>query len=143
LGLSTVRLVGHSYGGWLALNYTLHAPHRVSKLALLDPTNCFAGLGMRYRLHALPALVRPSRRRMRVFLCWETEECVLDQDWLEVACMGSELRQSRIVLPRRPSAAQLRALGVPTLVVLAERSKTHDSRRLAATAGLAPPGKVP
>src|SRR4051812_9928478 len=42
LNLDRASLCGHSYGGWLALNYALHAPQRVRRLALLDPTDCFA-----------------------------------------------------------------------------------------------------
>jgi pimeloyl-ACP methyl ester carboxylesterase len=140
LGLPTSRLAGHSYGGWLAMSYAIHAPHRISRLALLDPTDCFGGLGMRYRLRALPALARPSRHRMRGLLRWETAGRALDQSWLEVVCLGSELRRNRIVLPRRPAADLLRALGTPTLVVMAGRSRAHDSGRLAATARRMLPG---
>lgn len=59
LGLGSASHCGHSYGGWLALNYALHAPQRVSKLALLDPTQCFAGLKLSYLLHAAPLMARP------------------------------------------------------------------------------------
>src|SRR5690606_38926776 len=50
LGSGTAALCGHSYGGWLALSYALIAPPQVSALALLDPTGCFAGLALNYRL---------------------------------------------------------------------------------------------
>src|SRR5439155_24765591 len=53
LGLDAVRLCGHSYGGWLALCYALHAPQRVTHLALLDPTLCFAGMPLSYRPRAV------------------------------------------------------------------------------------------
>src|SRR4051794_2833828 len=73
LGLDAVRLCGHSYGGWLALNYALHAPQRVTHLALLDPTLCFAGMRLSYRLHAIPLfLPGPRAAGMRAFLRWET-----------------------------------------------------------------------
>ena len=61
LGLNAVRLCGHSYGGWLALNYALHASPRVTHLALLDPTLCFAGMRLSYRLHAVPLFLPGSR----------------------------------------------------------------------------------
>src|SRR5690348_3585366 len=31
LGLERAALAGHSYGGWMALRYALHAPHRVDR----------------------------------------------------------------------------------------------------------------
>ena len=91
LELDSASLCGHSYGGWLALNYALHAPHRVHKLALLDPTDCFAGLRMSYRLRAVPVLLRPSSERMR-------------------------------------------ALTVPALLLLAEKSRAHDIHKVSANA---------
>src|SRR6266508_5970951 len=78
LGVDLVRLCGHSYGAWQALSYTLRHPERVSRLALLDPTDCFAGLGLRYRLRAVRLLVRPSPDRIAAFLRWETGGAALD-----------------------------------------------------------------
>lgn len=37
LGLDTVRLVGHSMGGWIAASFALEHPRRVEKLALVSP----------------------------------------------------------------------------------------------------------
>lgn len=135
LGLDRVRLVGHSYGGWMALSYAVHAPQRVSGLVLLDPTSCFAGMKVRYRLRALPLFVRPSEARMRAFLRWETGGMPLDETWLTLMTRGAapSLRR-KVVLPRRPKAAQLGALTAPTLLMLAENSKVHDVGRVSANA---------
>ena len=43
LAVSRTHLLGHSYGGWIALTYALHSAPRVDRLVLLDPTQCFAG----------------------------------------------------------------------------------------------------
>ena len=95
LGLEAAAFCGHSYGAWLALSYSLHSPGRVTKLALLDPTSCFGGMNLGYRLRAVPLLARPSMRRVR---------------------------------------------SVPTLLLLAEKSKAHNIRRIGENAGrLMPP----
>ncbi len=131
LGVDAAALCGHSYGGWLALNYALHAPERVTRMALLDPTTCFGGLSLRYRLRAIPLFARPSAERMRRFLEWETDGAALDPASLTLACMGvGEFQRSKVVMPRRPSDDRLRRSTVPTLLVLAEESKAHDARRI-------------
>lgn len=138
LDLVNVRLCGHSYGGWLALSYTLHAPSRVCRLALLDPTGCFAGYRLTYLLRAVPLFLRPTAARMRTFLDWETGGARLDPDWLELVALGTGFRKSKVVPPRRPDTDRLRALAVPTLVLLAAQSKSHDVHRVADTASLMP-----
>jgi pimeloyl-ACP methyl ester carboxylesterase len=131
LGLASASLCGHSYGAWLALSYAAHAPDRVRRLALLDPTDCFAGLSLAYRLRAVPLLLRPSPRRWDAFVGWETRGAAPpDPDWARLAKLASTSRP-RFVVPRRP---RLDGLRVPTLVVLAEKSRAHDIATVEASA---------
>lgn len=131
LGVTRAALVGHSYGAWMALRYALHAPHRVSRLVLLDPTDTFMPLSLRYRLHAIPLLARPAARRMRRFLAWETRGRPLDEAWLAVVCAGQDLGRAKIVMPRCPRPGQLAGLHVPALVIVAGRSRAHDACEIA------------
>jgi pimeloyl-ACP methyl ester carboxylesterase len=134
LNLDRVSLCGHSYGGWLALNYALHAPQRVHNLALLDPTDCFTGLRLSYRLHAVPLFVRPSAARMRTFVAWETAGMSVEPAWLKLMCLGAEFRSARVVMPRHPAPDRLRASTVRTLLLLAENSRAHDVHKVSANA---------
>jgi len=135
LGLGVgAALCGHSYGGWMALRYALHAPHRVHRLAVLDSTDCFGGMRLTYRLRAVPLLVRPSAQRMRSFLAWETRGARLDPAWLSVMALGVEQPGPRLVLPRRPADERFAGFSVPTLLVLAGRSRSHNIRKVEANA---------
>jgi pimeloyl-ACP methyl ester carboxylesterase len=134
LGVERAVLAGHSYGAWPALRYALHAPARVSHLVLLDPTTCFAPLGLAYRLRSIPLFTRPSAARARRLLAWETRGRPLDPDWLAVAAAGADLGRPQIVLPAVLKPAELASLVMPVLVVIAARSRAHDPAQIAARA---------
>ncbi|MCD0480921.1 alpha/beta fold hydrolase [Streptacidiphilus sp. ASG 303] len=134
LGLDRTHLCGHSYGAWTALQYALHAPARVDRLVLLDPTQCFTGMRARYLLRALP-LLRPTAVRVRSFHTWETGGLPLDPDWLELTARGAAgVRRRSVVVMRRPPAGRLRTLTAPTLVLAAGRSRAQDPGRLVESA---------
>ncbi|GGV97168.1 carboxylesterase [Streptomyces gelaticus] len=134
LGADRAALGGHSYGAWIALHYALHAPHRVSELVLMDPTQCFAGYRPGYLLHALPMLIRPGVKRARAFLEWETGGAVLDPVWLRLRDAATGFPSARPVTGPRPEPGALGGLDVPTLILLAERTRVHDPARVAAAA---------
>ncbi len=130
LGLDAVDLAGHSYGGWQALTFALDRPARVRRLALVDPTTTFAGFSPGYLLHAVPVLTRPTAARMRALVRWETGGRPVDGAWLDVVAAGAELPTAPPVRTRRPDAARLGALTVPTLVVAAGDGRAQDPRQV-------------
>ncbi|POX46447.1 alpha/beta fold hydrolase [Streptomyces sp. Ru72] len=130
LGIERAALCGHSYGAWLSLTYALHAPQRVSGAVLLDPTRCFGGYRAQYLLRAAPLFLKPSERAARGFLEWETAGTTLDEGWLEVTARGTAGYVPKIVDPRPPRRELLRRSTVPLLVVLAARSRAHDTRTI-------------
>ncbi|MEU6906784.1 alpha/beta fold hydrolase [Streptomyces coeruleorubidus] len=134
LDLDGAHLCGHSYGAWIALNHALHAPHRLGRLALLDPANCFAGMSPRYLMHGLPVLLKPTAERVRAFHRWETGRTPADPVWRAFLDSTATARRSKVVAMRRPRTQQLRACTVPALVLLAEHSRVHDVPRTAAAA---------
>ncbi|MDT9688054.1 alpha/beta fold hydrolase [Streptomyces sp. P9(2023)] len=141
LRLDSAAFVGHSYGAWIALHHALRAPERVDRLVLLDPTNCFTGFSPRYLLRALPMLLRPTPARNATFLRWETRgaDAELDPAWLRLLALAAEFPSARPVTGPRPTPAELGTLKPPTLLLLAERSRAHDSARMAARARAAVP----
>lgn len=132
LDLESTDICGHSYGAWLALSYAVHAPGHVRRLALLDPTQCFAGFTAACLRRAVPQLLWPSAARTRSYLDWETGGAQLDPAWHRLMLLGAQFPKSKIVPGHKLSAQQLRTLEMPTLVLLAELSKTHDIRRVEA-----------
>ncbi|WP_323374967.1 alpha/beta fold hydrolase [Streptomyces sp. RB17] len=135
LGAASADLGGHSYGGWIALHHALHAPDRTRRLFLLDPTQCFAGYKAAYLLRALPMLLRPTPRRVRAFLEWETGGgAALDPGWLALQEAAAGFPAAKPVTGPRPAPDALRALETRVLLLVAANSRTHDSREVAAGA---------
>ncbi|MFF4223519.1 alpha/beta fold hydrolase [Streptomyces sp. L500] len=129
LGLETAALCGHSYGGWVATAYALHAPRRVRRLALLDPTQVFGGYRPGYLLRALPTLLRPTARRVGAFLDWETAGTGVDEDFKRLYVLGATLRgRGRPVVGRTLDPAPL---AMPVMVLFAGRSRVHDAEAAA------------
>ncbi|MFJ3910645.1 alpha/beta fold hydrolase [Streptomyces vinaceus] len=137
LGVRSGALLGHSYGAWIALTYALHAPDRVDRLVLLDPTRCFAGFRPGFLLRSLPVLVRPRAARVLAYLDRETAGTDTDPDWKRLfALAAAGFAGRKLVFGRRPDAGALRA---PLLVLLAGRSGAHDPEKVAARARAAVP----
>lgn len=128
LGLTSTHLCGHSYGAWLAVRYALHAPQRVNRLALLDPTQVFAGFRPGYLLRALPLLIRPSKARASAFLAWETAGTQPDETWQHLYALAATVPGRKLIAGPRPRAADLR---MPVLVLLAEHSRAHHAGKVA------------
>ncbi|MFI0163447.1 alpha/beta fold hydrolase [Streptomyces sp. NPDC017095] len=128
LGLARTHLCGHSYGAWLAVRYALHAPRRVDRLALVDPTQVFAGFRLGYLLRALPALIRPSEARARAFLAWETAGTHPDETWQRLYALATTVPGRKLVTGARPRPA---GLPMPVLVLLAEHSRAHSTAKVA------------
>ncbi|MEV2253853.1 alpha/beta hydrolase [Streptomyces sp. NPDC050147] len=140
LGLARTHLCGHSYGAWLAVKYALHAPQRVDRLALVDPTQVFTGFRPGYLLRALPTLIRPSQARARAFLAWETAEARPDETWQRLYALATTVPGRKLIAGGRPRTADLR---MPVLVLLAEQSRAHRSLKAAARARrMLPQGEV-
>ncbi|MFJ3647183.1 alpha/beta fold hydrolase [Streptomyces murinus] len=135
LGLDRTDLGGHSYGAWIALSYTLHAPARIRRLFLLDPTMCFTGYRPGYLLHALPMLLRPTPGRVRGFLEWETGGAAArTPEWLRLQEAGAGFPAAKPVTKPRPAPEALRALRTPVLLLAAGAGKVHDPGRVTAGA---------
>jgi pimeloyl-ACP methyl ester carboxylesterase len=139
LGLGETAMLGVSLGGWLALDYAVRRPERVTRLALLAPS----GIGRRKLGVLLAALaLRPfGERGLR-----GTMRLVLGPDARGVA--GDEVGALALLIARhfRPrtepipsfSDDALRGLTVPLMVVVGGHDALLDSyeteRRLTANA---------
>ena len=147
LGLGRILLVGMSYGAWLALNFAIAAPDRVLRLVLLSPGGGFIPMVRQFSLRGMLMVLFPTRFTVNWFMRWLG---ITDRSrekaarWvLELTYLG--LRHFRMppetlrVMPTLFSEDQLRAMRVPTLLLIGEHEVICDPRAaLARARGLFP-----
>jgi pimeloyl-ACP methyl ester carboxylesterase len=145
LGVGVTALVGHSLGAWTSMQYALHAPDRVSRLGLLDPTDCLSPTLLRYRLRAIPLFLGRAPDRWRRFFRWETQGHPVDAEFGELWASSMKPtwhRGAKLTLPRRPPAAAIVRFRTPTLVVVAGRSRQNKPKQLERLARTLPDVRV-
>ncbi len=141
LGVERAHVVGHSYGGAIALELATRAPHVVGSLALLEPALMLGASGDDYR-----ASLRRGIQRYREEGPAPVVEEMLRVRWgedprqaLEPVLPGSfdqAIRDAATtfeaegppLLEWEMGEPQLRKVRQPTLVVLGERSKDLSPR---------------
>lgn len=53
LGIARAPFIGHSYGGWLATNFALRCPERVSRLTVISPAATFVPLSWQFYVRGI------------------------------------------------------------------------------------------
>lgn len=140
LGAPAAHLVGHSYGAWIALDFTLGEPTRVSGLTLLDPTMCFAPLLKGYIFRATPVMMRPSGERRTGLIRWETRGVSLNEGWLALTALGTDAFGLTSTVPTKiPPGSAFDALTAPTAAVFAGRGRVNNARAAARRAAARSP----
>ena len=134
LHLDRVFLGGQSYGGWLALNFAIHAPERVRKLVLLSPGGGFVPMARQFSLRGLMMVWFPTRFTVNSFMRWlglkgragDTEtKLLLDLLYLGLKHFRVPVETLR-VMPVMFPEEQLRAMRVPTLLLVGEQEVICD-----------------
>jgi pimeloyl-ACP methyl ester carboxylesterase len=130
LGLKTVRLLGLSQGGWIALRFATSWPERVEKLVLLSPGGVVR-TRLTFLLRALPLLAmgRPGVRRLNRTVA--SPQKLHPEALIFVHLIMAHLRPRTGRAPLF-SNEELRRLTMPVLLVGGDRDAIHDCRALAA-----------
>ncbi|MFI9201826.1 alpha/beta fold hydrolase [Streptomyces sp. NPDC053048] len=133
LGLERVHLVGHSYGGWVALNHAVRAPGRIASVAVYDPPSALAPLRPGFVFRAIALTVGKSdasRRRHYDRIIGGTgapaEETEAQARFFLEALRGFRVR---LLPPTRLSDDDLRSIAVPALVLLGGDTGVLDAHR--------------
>ena len=135
LNLDQIFMMGMSTGAWIALNFAMARPERVHKLALLSPAASFQPLVKQFMVRGMLSGVIRTRRMMNSLMGWmgldssdEFTKDLLDLMWAG----GRHFRmppETRQLMPAVFSDDELRALKVPTLLLIGENEVLYDSAK--------------
>jgi pimeloyl-ACP methyl ester carboxylesterase len=139
LGVTRAAVVGASFGGWLALDYTTRRPEKIERLALLAPAGIVRmDLGNQLKVAGLTLLGERGRRKA-LEISFGTDEASLDaggREFFRFQGLVQTSFMSRMRLPTVMPDASLRSIKAPVLVVLGGRDiffrEDRMQRRLAA-----------
>ena len=138
LHLDSVALAGMSFGGWLALNYAAAAPERVQALVLLSPAASVLALVKQFALRGAVMMLLPTRFIVNSFMRWlgfkADPDDALASDRVTRAIDLTHLGLKHFRFPHETSRiaptvfsdAQLRAMHVPTLLLMGEHEVIYD-----------------
>ena len=132
LELPEADYCGHSFGAWQTLTHALRAPHRVRRLVLLDPTQCFTGFAPNCLWHAARAYLPGGAPGH--YLSWESRGAHLDEQWREFQLFAASAPTAKLIPARKPTPEQLSSLTNPTLILLAQNTRVHDPAKVRRTA---------
>ena len=117
------RLVGFSYGGWIAMNQAIRAPGRVASITLLDPaglTKLDARFWWWLSISGLATLTpMPLRRRLAR---WLDSPAMTQQELMQLMWAGTRGYHAEPKFPAILTDDQLRAITVPALLITGARS---------------------
>lgn len=134
LQLNCTRLVGQSYGGWLAGQYAVHAPSRLDKMVLIAPAATVLPIRAAFLARSVMMLAF-GFGSMRKFWHWNLPDLsradpaaiddVIKTKTLEKQCL-------KLPLPQRPTCLsddQLQKLKMPVLFLVGENEKLYSARQ--------------
>lgn len=129
-------VMGHSLGGWLAVNLAVHQPDAAARIVVLDPVLTFGDLSLDAVLRSLPASIPWLPRSWREgFASWTANDApVKDEPVGEMIEAGMQYYALGTPAPSRFSDEQLQAIDVPVLAIMAGKSRMHDAAAAAENA---------
>ncbi|HEX3009044.1 MAG TPA: alpha/beta hydrolase [Bacteroidales bacterium] len=128
LQLGQVDLIGISYGGFLALNFTLAFPERVKRLILLTPgIPNFGPPTARWAAYGMPMLLFPSRFTVKWFINGASTKGYQPQDPVQEQMIVS-VPQLRKRLFLRPvfTNEELRGITTPCFLLIGDNDILYN-----------------
>jgi pimeloyl-ACP methyl ester carboxylesterase len=148
LGLDQFHLIGHSFGGGVALNYVLKFPHKVTKLVLVSSMCLGREIAWWVRLLSTPGVLKCIGPLVLGYFRaakWLNRKLALGNDFTEPFTKASIMIASELTTLREQSLVLFDRLGevmLPTLIVWGDKDRIVPARQAYAAAASIPSCQV-
>jgi pimeloyl-ACP methyl ester carboxylesterase len=128
LNIQKGYLLGHSYGGWLALNMALAFPDRIKKIVLLAPAasiypmNFLTKLGLR-----LPFKIRPPARFVLKMI--SSKGTVFEEKFIHLMEMVTQYCLPATMFPTVYTEEELKQIKMPALLLIGAGEKIYNPKK--------------
>ncbi len=135
-----IRMIGYSYGGWIASQFALDQPERLRQVALIAPAATILPFSNEYLVEMVKTLI-PVRYYKKKIMHWvwkdlsamgEWGENLVDQrvDYYQLALKSFKFKQP--VNPTVLTDTELSELSVPVLYLVGENETVYDANKAVA-----------
>ncbi len=130
LRIEKAHFAGLSYGGWIVLNFALHAADRVNKVVLISPASPFVSFNKGFIFRLLPSTVLP----ISPVIAWGMQGMFgkgfrVDKRFMHQLVMGGKycrIMNGAYPFPSIFTDDQLRQINTPILLLLGEQEVTFN-----------------
>lgn len=132
-----INFVGPSYGGWLASQYALHNPNRLSKMVLVAPAGTILPFSGAYISQIMFLNILPMRFNYRRFFRWSFPDLAQMNEQFIEAMIDEFLVSKRCFVPPNfkelpkltaMTDEELQKIDVPTLVLIGENEVLYSAQ---------------
>ncbi|MBN2352888.1 MAG: alpha/beta hydrolase [Spirochaetales bacterium] len=137
LELEKASLIGHSKGGWLALNTAIFLPEHVEKIALLAPAvGINEKLDFRFFMKSMAVGMNPSIKNVTKYFEYITGPGrEINPQYVEYVSRIIKGTSKKIIKHRRFSDSELASIKRPVLLLFGEYEVCNDYKAVMARAG--------
>ncbi len=125
LGLDKPHILGHDYGGWLAMNLAISNPEILDKMVLLAPAASIIPLNLstkiNWKMSALP-FISPLSKTSRLI----SKNDLVEKEFLELLDAAKRSCKSKILYPSVFSDLELLNISNPTLLLIGDQDKMYS-----------------
>lgn len=132
LNLKKIFLAGFSQGGWIAMNFAIHASNSLKKLVLISPNAGLVGLSGKFMLRLMTMAVFPFKPLVERWAKWNSLAWDETQPFFKLI---TKLTQAGVAgqKPSRPGVmpftykdSELQSISVPVLMLVGDQEVVND-----------------